>query len=457
MEETLKRAAVGGSTATTKDLKRVLGFGDLMSAAVGQIIGSGIMSLTGVAIAMCGRAVPIAFIVSAVITILLAIPKILLCGTVRLRGGEYTMTAVLAGRKYAGVFVILHVCQNISLAMYSLSFADYFLAFLPDGNRKLIAIVCLTTFFLLNLFGIDKMAKAQNAIVAMMCIALGLFAAYGVTEIKPSYFNPQGFFERGGVVGMMSAAALLTFATGGAGSIVNLGAEAKNPTRDLPLVIIVATFFVSIIYAFMAIVAAGVLPIDQVANQSLKLVANVVLPEPLYVFFIVGGCMCALISTLNSQMAWATKPVIQACVDGWFPGKLGAVNKKFRTPHFLLIILYALGMSTIIFGFDVGIIGSLTVIINQVILLFVNISIIRLPKVLPEQWKKSKFRISDGMLKVVLVATVLTNFLNIWLLGKDLSIPMLIGNAVVLILAFAYSIAREKSGKVHMEISYEDQ
>jgi APA family basic amino acid/polyamine antiporter len=35
-------------TSTTKNLERVLGFGSLMSIAVGQIIGAGIMSLMGI-------------------------------------------------------------------------------------------------------------------------------------------------------------------------------------------------------------------------------------------------------------------------------------------------------------------------------------------------------------------------------------------------------------------------
>ena len=34
--------------SSTKDLKRVLGFWDLMAVGIGSIIGSGIMSLTGV-------------------------------------------------------------------------------------------------------------------------------------------------------------------------------------------------------------------------------------------------------------------------------------------------------------------------------------------------------------------------------------------------------------------------
>ena len=39
----------------TQELKRVLKFWDLMASAVGQIIGAGIMSLTGAAIALTGK------------------------------------------------------------------------------------------------------------------------------------------------------------------------------------------------------------------------------------------------------------------------------------------------------------------------------------------------------------------------------------------------------------------
>ena len=48
---------------STKDLKRVLGFWDLMAIGVGSIIGSGIMSLTGLGIERTGRAIFIAFII----------------------------------------------------------------------------------------------------------------------------------------------------------------------------------------------------------------------------------------------------------------------------------------------------------------------------------------------------------------------------------------------------------
>ena len=44
--------------SSTKQLKQTLGFWDLMSTAIGQIIGAGIMTLLGSAIALTGRSVP---------------------------------------------------------------------------------------------------------------------------------------------------------------------------------------------------------------------------------------------------------------------------------------------------------------------------------------------------------------------------------------------------------------
>lgn len=59
----------GNKGGSTTKLKRCLGFWDLMSAAIGQIIGAGIMTLLGAALAMTGRSVPFAFMIAATITI----------------------------------------------------------------------------------------------------------------------------------------------------------------------------------------------------------------------------------------------------------------------------------------------------------------------------------------------------------------------------------------------------
>ena len=147
---------------TTKDLKRVLTFKDLLLTSIGGIIGAGIMSIMGITIGMTVRSVPISLLFAAVFVLLGITP--IISGTVRIRGCQYTMVGMLARKKLSGLFIIIDVATNISLSMYALSFADYFLAFVPQVPRKLIAIAVLTLFWALNMFGIDKMAKLPELV-----------------------------------------------------------------------------------------------------------------------------------------------------------------------------------------------------------------------------------------------------------------------------------------------------
>ena len=144
--------------SSTKQLKQTLGFWDLMSTAIGQIIGAGIMTLLGSAIALTGRSVPISFLIAAVLVVGYSIPKILICGAVRARGGEYTMVAMLGGTRMAGIYTVVNTLSNLSLAMYSLSFASYFISLFGFGNEKVIALIVTTLFFLINIVGVDIMA-----------------------------------------------------------------------------------------------------------------------------------------------------------------------------------------------------------------------------------------------------------------------------------------------------------
>lgn len=441
--------------SSTKDLKRVLGRGDLMSIAVGQIIGAGIFALAGVAIAMTGKSVNIAFMIAALFVIIMAFTQILISGTVRLRGGFYTQAALLVGNRFAGFYTIIYIVSNIAIAMYAISFADYFLALIPGINSTLIAVTILTIFYLANLFGVKEAAKVQNVMVIVMALALTAFIVYGMPKIQPGYFSGVDFMP-GGLTGLFTAAALLTFATGGASVVMNFGAEAKNPTKDIPFVLIVSTVSVALIYALMATVAAGVLPISEVANQPLTVVALDILPYPLYVFFVIGGAMFALATTLNATLGWVTKPVLQASIDGWLPEKLGSINEKFKTPHILLTIFFGMGLIPIFTGWNINGIANFALILNNILLLVLSIATVRLPKVVPELWAKSKFRTSKTTLWSISILATLTSAFQVYLLFQDLSKTLVIGNIALLLIASLYAVWRYKSGKVQMEISFEE-
>lgn len=440
---------------STKELKRVLTLKDLMGVGIGQVIGAGIMSLMGVAIALTGRSAPISFLLSALLVLIGSIPTVIISSVVRLRGGNYTMAALLSGKTMAGIIMFVYIITNISMSMYALSFADYAMAFLPSAPRQLIAFAILTIIFVINIFGVDKMAKVQNVIVAVMCAALLVFAAFGVGKVSPDYFT-EGFMPNG-IGGILQASAILIFATNGAFMVVSLSGEAKNPTRDIPLTIILSTALVAILYAVLGVVASGVLPVTEVAGKTLDVVAKEIMPSGVYVFFVVGGAMFALLSTLNAQFASSPKVILQGCVDGWLPKQIGYLHPKYKTPVVIMAFFYIIGLLPIFFGLDIEEIASSATLVSQIAATLINLCILRLPKLMREAWERSKFHMPQKMLVLLTVLCLGIGIFNIVVLATTMTLPLLAGNIIIFAVMLCYIVLRNRSGKVRMEISYEEE
>ena len=443
--------------SSTKDLARVLGKKELMGIAIGQIIGAGIMSMMGVAIAMTGRSANLAFMLSAVFTMCTFFPSIFITSCIRMRGGMYTQMAIFAGDKFAGYYSVVYFITNMSLAMYALSFAEYALALLPSGgSEKVIALIVGTAFFILNYFGVDLMAKIQNLLVVVLVFSLGMFAIFGLPSVDlANYFsNADGLFLSDGIPGFLTATAYLGFATGGATVILGVSAECKNPTKDIPFVIIVSTVGVAILYGFVATVASGVLPVPEVANQPLTLVAQQILPGPLYILFIVGGAMFALATTLNSQIMSCTKPVMQSCEDGWFPTSLAALS-KFKTPYKILIIYYIILVVPILLDLEIAQISSIVQILGYVNNLILTTTAMKLPKMFPEAWEKSAFHVPTPVFYALMIIADIAILIQASFMVSSMTLQLIVFNVAVLAAGFIWALYRTGTGKAHPTVSYE--
>ena len=344
--------------------------------------------------------------------------------------------------------------------MYGLSLGSYLCSLFgwPESTQKIVALVALTAFLVLNLVGVDAFAKVQNLMVIVLIASLLMFGLMGIGKVKwDTYFVQDDGWMMNGVMGLLQAGGLLTFATGGATMVTNFSAEAKNPTRDIPIVIIVSTLSVACIYAILAFVAAGVLPLEQVAGQNLSVVANHILPTPLYYVFIIGGAGCALASTLNNQLATSTKPVMAVCDDGWLPRSYAALNKN-KVPYKILTTFYVIGVVLCLSGLSVSVLGNLSLVLSGVVGVIIAISTSRIPKLLPEQWAKSKFKVSQPVLTllagIALCGSLFSTYMNASSLFSNM--PLLIANIAFIVAGLAFGYFRGKSPNVTMTVSYDD-
>lgn len=431
-------------------LKKTLGRRDLFSMAVGQIIGAGIMSLCGVAIGMTGTGVVLAFIVAAFVSCTSLLPAAQVAAACPTTGGTYRYPCRLIGPKTGFFELMVYLICQVTVSMYATTFATYLQSIVPDVNLKLAAVLILSIVFLCNVFGTKNAAIVQNILVFALIAGLASFILFGLVKVDYSYvFEPVNMFPHG-TRSFLTAAALLTFSTSGAITIAELGGEAKNPAKDLPIAMLGSTLFVGGIYALIALVASGVLSWETVANQPLSLVANEILPRPAFYVFLIGGALGATATTMNAIFTWVTKPIMVACDDGWFPRRLADVNKRFGTPHYLMLLVYLIGILPILLDIPLDTIATIGSGLGCVYQAMLPLSAMFLIKKYPQAYENSRFKLPVKSIASLAVFSFVLLIVQAILLITDLTPTAAALSILYLIFSALLALVLEKKRKIQI-------
>ncbi|MBQ3076652.1 MAG: amino acid permease [Clostridia bacterium] len=438
------------------DYKRTLGFWDLFSISVGIIIGSGVLVFTGRAIAITGRSVCLAYLGACAWVICTAAPTILMCSVIRLLGGGYTQANLFLGEQWGGFYMSIYILAQMGKTLYAQTFALYFCELLQlDAKWEVpVAAVMITFFYILNFFGVDAMAKAQNLMTAVLLLALVWFVIRGLPQVNWSTFFDSDFMPAG-LTGLFQASTLLTYSLMGATSLMPYSADAKNPQRDIPLAGAISTLSIAVLFALTGCVTSGVLPIAEVAGQSLGVVAREILSTPEYIFFMVGGALMAAATTLNGVIGSAPKPLVMLSHDGWLPRSLGVLHPKYKTAYKYLFILYIITIAPLFLGVDISSVSDITLLGSYTQTSLFIFFMRKIPDMFPEAWAQSIFHMPRPVFNIVMWICFFGSLSN--LLGMFTnSTPAIIAiNIVTMGAGIAYSLSMYKAGKVTPTQSYE--
>ena len=437
------------------DYERTLGFWDLFFISVGVIIGSGVLVFTGRGIAQTGRSVCLAYIGAAVWVVCTAIPTFLMCSCIRLIGGGYTQCNLFLGERWGGFYLAIYFLGQMGLNLYAQTFALYFCEMVGGGNETLVAAIMITFFYALNFFGVDFMSKAQNIMSITLLLALIWFTVRGLPRVDwANFFGGEGWMTNGWG-GLFATSTLLTYSLMGATSLMPYSAQSKNPQRDIPLAGAISTFSIAILFALMGIVASGILPIEQVADQTLGLIANHFLTRPEYFFFMAGGALCAAATTLNGLIGSVPIPLVMLSHDGWLPKSLGTLHPKHKTAYKYLFIYYIITMAPLFLGVDISAVTDMTLLGSYVQTAIFIFNMRKIPDMFPEQWAKSIFHMPKGVFNVVMWICFIGAVFNV--IGQITNSDWkTIGfNVAIMAIGIIYSLVWFKSGKVHPTVSYE--
>lgn len=440
------------ANTVNQENKKKLGVVELMCYGIGNCVGSGIFVSMGSGIGFTGRSIPAALIVACVVVLFAYAYKTLMAGMFVLPGGNYSQQALLQPPVLVGVSAISTIFTGLAFAMYALSIVEYastvFSQIVPYG--KWIAVAIITVFFITTFFGGKFMGKFNLILVAVLMISLFVYVAVGLPQVDFSTANPlsEGYFK-GGATGFIMAVAMMSFACQGATLPIAMTPDAKDPKRSLPKAILLASFVVMVIYCLIGIVSAGILPVEQVADKSLGVVAKEIFPYGVFVVFIIGGACFAIATSLYGAIASVQYPLMATIEDGWLPAFLGTKNKK-GYPWVMMLVLYVIAIVPVFVDVGLQDLISLMMIPIMVLNLVNNALMFKLVKKYPEAWNKSFFHMPKWAFYITMIFAILCDLL----ISVALFTTMKAGDQYLIIIMlavlFGYSYYRIKSGKVNL-------
>ena len=298
---------IAGSGAAGQ-LKRTLGAGDLVMLAIGAVIGAGIFGAIGTAAAGqvgpngevirlgAGPALVFSFVLLGGACALAALCYAELASMIPQAGSAYTYTYATLGELVAWIIgwdlILEYAVGNVAVAI---SWGDYFTSllrgtgvtlpvWLTTGYRTALlssdpaihglldtaprllgipllihvpafGIVMLITWLLLR--GARESATANNVMVVIKLVAIGLFIAVGVTHLNYANYHP---FAPNGFTGIHQGAAIVFFAYIGFDAISTAAEETRDPQRNLPIGILGGLAVCTVIYVVVGAVLTGMVP-----------------------------------------------------------------------------------------------------------------------------------------------------------------------------------------------------
>ena len=375
-------------------LKRVLGLPEVTFIAVGGTIGGGIFIFTGIVFKITGKALPIAYSLAVVPVFISMLPLAMLGSAIPTIGGNYRYPSrmVSPGLAFVGVWIYALASFFGQIPLYAIGCAKYAQAIFPDISITVFALALVTLFLGINILGVKLAAQIQGILVLILISALLYYAFSGFIRIDVSNFN--NIMEKG-QGSLLLGVALLTFTYFGSNAIIELGGEIVNPGKVIPRAFFIAFPVVVLVYIIVAIATVGAVPLENLETYAEPLisVSKIACSKGGVLFFIIGGAILALTTTLNALFIFGTKSLMMIVNDRIFPENLGKVNKRFGTPHIFLFLIWFFSVIGIISGLSLQTLASYAALGGLIVFFPVMIASIRFPSLYPEHYSRSGFKL----------------------------------------------------------------
>ena len=396
---------ISDSENPEKRLNKSLGWLSLTSLGIGAVIGSGIFTIVGTAIAGqklqfssilnaplleyliyhsasfgrpgAGPAIALSFVLVGVVCAFAALCYAELAAMIPIAGSAYTYTYATMGELIAWIigwdlileYAVSNMAVGVGFSAHVVNLLDWFgvhpdlrwitPAYLPAGlsdlqgrtlydpgwhfgfNWPAFIIVMILTVILVR--GIRESANANNIMVSLKIAAIMVFVIFASRFVHPANWHP---FAPNGWPGILTGGSIIFFTYIGFDSVSTAAEECKNPKKDVPIGIIATLVVCTILYIAVVVVLTGLVPWQSLLDDAAPVVNTLKRMGMGNVQLIVLlGALTGMISSLLVFQLGQARVWFAMSRDGLLPKVFSRVHPKFRTPDF----------STWVAGFVVGI------------------------------------------------------------------------------------------------------
>jgi amino acid transporter len=268
-----------------------------------------------------------------------------------------------------------------------------------------------------NIMGVKVGARLVVALTVLKLLPLLLLLVVGLPHVDLSHLIPTSM-PSASTLG--SGVLLLMFAFVGGEASLSTSGELRDPSRTVPLGLLMGVATVVGLYFGLQLVAEGVLGAELPQQTVTPLAATAEkLLGPWGRTLLLGAVSLSIFANVNGDLLVSPRCLYAAAKGGLLPAPLARVHPRFQTPYVAILVFAAIACALAVLGAfkSLAILGTASVLLVDV---GVCLAVLRLRQ-RGVQTADAPFVIPGGPLVPVLGATVcvwvLTNLSRDELLG----------------------------------------
>jgi APA family basic amino acid/polyamine antiporter len=239
--------------------------------------------------------------------------------------------AALAFSDYLGYFFPLLKQEN---AQFTLSLGDYALKF---GGAQICGSTLILVFTILNLFGVEFIARIQNVLTSVKLLVMAGIISFGFLIGRGDWSHFQQSTARTVDSPLAAQFAVSLFwiyvAYSGWNAATYVAEEMERPERNLPLALTIGTVLVGALYLLFNLVFIYALPLGEMKNVlAIGSLAARALFGPEAAGLVSGLLAVSLMSTVNAMVTIGPRLYYAMAKNRAFLPLAARVHPQWRTP-----------------------------------------------------------------------------------------------------------------------------